>query len=230
MTTEPDLVAVRREARARRRARARVRTVVGVVAGAAGLLCLWVAYGASASFDGVGAGEIPAETRAPETAKSPLAPAPTRTLPAGRAALPVSVSVPELGVDAPVAPMSAVDGVLTPPPDASTVGWWDAGARPGAAKGTVVVAGHTVHTGGGAFDDLGTLDEGARVAVRTRRGVVRYEVRRVETYDRAALAAKSARLFRRTGTPRLLLITCEDWDGEGYRSNTVVVAAPVPAP
>ncbi|MBW9208013.1 hypothetical protein KV097_18900, partial [Mumia sp. zg.B17] len=55
----------------------------------------------------------------------------------------------------------------------------------------------------GAFDDLGQLEAGT------------------ETYDKATLAEKSARLFRQKGRPRLLLITCEDWDGTGYRSNTV---------
>lgn len=140
----------------------------------------------------------------------------------------MSVTVPALGVTAPALSMSAVDGVLTPPPDASTVGWWDAGARPGADQGTVVVAGHTVHTGGGAFHDLSTLESGERVVVDTRRGRIDYTIRRVVTYDRATLAAKSARLFRSDGRPRLLLITCEDWDGNAYRSNTVVYATPVP--
>jgi LPXTG-site transpeptidase (sortase) family protein len=138
----------------------------------------------------------------------------------------VSVTVPALDVDAPVFPMSAVDGVLTPPPDASTVGWWDDGAKPGAQDGTVVVAGHSVHTGGGAFHDLVTLNRGDAVAVRTRRGIVRYAVRRVETYDRATLAAKSSSLFRHDGRARLLLITCEDWDGRAYLSNVVVTARP----
>lgn len=230
MTTEPDLVTVRREARARRRARARVRMAVAVVAGAAGLLCTWVAFGASASFndeDGSGTPTAAAPV-ASESAEAILAETPARKLPAGRAAKPVLVRVPALEVVAPVAPMSAVDGVLTPPADASMVGWWDDGARPGASKGTVVVAGHTVHTGGGAFDDLGQLEPGTKVAVRTKRGVVRYVVRRVETYDKATLAEKSARLFRQKGRPRLLLITCEDWDGTGYRSNTVVFATPAP--
>jgi hypothetical protein len=34
-------------------------------------------------------------------------------------------------------------------------------------------------------------------------------------------------VFGRTGPPRLVLITCEDWDGTEYRSNVVVTAEPV---
>ncbi|MGH1561952.1 class F sortase [Mumia sp. DW29H23] len=195
--------------------------------GVAGALCVaWAASGLGQPAP-TGADEPQATASASSAAASPLPTTTKRSLPTGRAARPVSVRVPELGVDAPVASMSAVKGVLTPPSDASSVGWWDDGARPGATRGTVVVAGHTVHTGGGAFDHLGTLEPGARVVVRTRKGVVRYEVRRVETYDKATLAEKSSRLFRTTGRPRLLLITCDDWDGTGYLSNTVVFAAPV---
>jgi hypothetical protein len=48
----------------------------------------------------------------------------------------------------------------------------------------------------------------------------------VEVLSREELARRSASLFARTGPGRLVLITCEDWDGTAYRSNVVVTARP----
>lgn len=137
------------------------------------------------------------------------------------------VTVPSLGVQAPVTPIRTVDGVLTPPSDPQQVGWWSGGARPGAAQGAAVVTGHTVHTGGGAFDDLETLSPGDRVVVRSADAELAYRVSTVDVLSRDELARRNADVFGRTGTARLVLITCEDWDGTAYRSNVVVTAHPV---
>jgi LPXTG-site transpeptidase (sortase) family protein len=135
--------------------------------------------------------------------------------------------VPALGVQAPVVPISTEDGALTPPSDPQQVGWWSGGARPGASQGAAVVTGHTVHTGGGAFDDLETLAPGDRVLVRAEGADLAYRVRSVEVLSRDELARRSADVFGRTGAPRLVLVTCEDWDGTAYRSNVVLTAQPV---
>jgi LPXTG-site transpeptidase (sortase) family protein len=135
--------------------------------------------------------------------------------------------VPALGVQATVTPIRTEDGALTPPSDPQQVGWWSGGARPGAAAGAAVVTGHTVHTGGGAFDDLETLVPGDRVLVRSGSDDLAYRVASAEVLSRDELARRSADLFGRTGPPRLVLITCEDWDGTAYRSNVVVTAEPV---
>jgi LPXTG-site transpeptidase (sortase) family protein len=135
--------------------------------------------------------------------------------------------VPALGVQAPVTPIRTEDGALTPPSDPKQVGWWSGGAGPGAAEGAAVVTGHTVHTGGGAFDDLDTLAPGDRVLVRSASDDLAYRIASVEVLSRDELARRSADVFGRTGPPRLVLITCEDWDGTEYRSNVVVTAEPV---
>ena len=140
---------------------------------------------------------------------------------------PEAIVVPAIGVQAPVTPIRAEDGALTPPSDPQQVGWWSDGARPGAAEGAAVVTGHTVHTGGGAFDDLDTLAPGDRVLVRSPSDDLAYRVASVEVLSRDELARRSADVFGRTGPPRLVLITCEDWDGTEYRSNVVVTAEPV---
>lgn len=160
---------------------------------------------------------------APES--GPSAPAPTPAATPG--VRPEVVVVPALGVEAPVTPIRTVDGVLTPPSDPQEVGWWSGGARPGASEGAAVVTGHTVHTGGGAFDDLETLSPGDRVVVRSGAEVLAYRIGTVAVLSRDELARRSGEIFGPTGAPRLVLITCEDWDGTGYRSNVVVTASPV---
>lgn len=140
---------------------------------------------------------------------------------------PQVVVVPALGVRAAVLPVATVDGALTPPDDPQQLGWWSGGARPGADAGAAVVTGHTVHTGGGALDDLEELDRGDRVVVESGRAQVAYEVDTVQVLGRDDLARRSAEIFGRSGPGRLVLITCEDWDGTAYRSNVVVTALPV---
>jgi len=147
--------------------------------------------------------------------------------PSRNAGPPRRLVVPRLGLDAPVIRISAPAGVLVPPSDPQTLGWWRDGAVPGAAKGAALVTGHTVHTGGGAFDDLDTLRRGDRVVVRTRKGRIEYAVSAVTVYRKASLARDAKRVFRQTGPGRLVLVTCEDWNGSAYLSNAVVLADPV---
>ena len=136
------------------------------------------------------------------------------------------VELPSLGVRARVSPIHVHGGALTPPPDPREVGWWSGGSRPGASEGAAVITGHTVHTGGGSFDDLETLSRGDRVVVGSADDEVAYRVASVEVMGKAELARRSASLFSRSGPGRLVLVTCEDWDGTGYRSNVVVTARP----
>lgn len=147
-----------------------------------------------------------------------------RPLPAhGR---PQRVAVPALGVDVPVLPVTMQGTALDPPPDPQVLGWWAAGAAPGAARGSALLVGHTVHTGGGAMDDLEQVRPGAVVRVWTSRGTIAYVVRSVRVLGKAALARRAQRLFSQRSAGRLVLVTCEDWDGSGYRSNVVVTARP----
>jgi len=48
----------------------------------------------------------------------------------------------------------------------------------------------------------------------------------VTTYRKKALAKQAAQLFNQSVPGRLVLVTCEDWDGTAYLSNAVVVAVP----
>ncbi|MDO3396237.1 class F sortase [Nocardioides sp. SOB44] len=142
---------------------------------------------------------------------------------------PDRLRIPALGVDAPVLAVEAPGRVLVPPRDPQRLGWWSQGARPGAATGSALVVGHTVHSGGGALDDLETLAAGDRMTVRAAGGDLAYEVRSVRVYDKGRIARDAGRIFSQEVDGRLVVLTCEDWDGQGYRSNVVVVAEPVGA-
>jgi LPXTG-site transpeptidase (sortase) family protein len=141
--------------------------------------------------------------------------------------VPQRIVVPELRIDHPVVGIDAPGGVLRPPDDPQVLGWWRPGARPGERRGSALVTGHTVSSGGGAFDDLETLQPGDRVVIRTTRGRIDYRVTGVTVYGKAGLARHAARVFSQTVPGRLVLITCEDWNGTEYLSNAVVTAAPV---
>lgn len=139
---------------------------------------------------------------------------------------PRRVVIPALDVDAPVIPVRAPDRTLVPPTDPNRLGWWADGARPGDARGSALVTGHTVHDGGGALDHLETLRRGDTVVVATRTERFRYAVRSTHVYSKGRVADDATRLFSQEVPGRLVLVTCEDWDGERYLSNVVVVATP----
>lgn len=139
---------------------------------------------------------------------------------------PRRIAVPALSVDAEVDPIRAVDQTLVPPSDPQRIGWWADGARPGDRSGTALLTGHTVHTGGGALDDLEDLEAGDLVEVATTRGTAVYTVDSVQTLSREEVATRHRELFDQGGDARLVLVTCEDWDGNAYQSSVVVTAAP----
>lgn len=167
----------------------------------------------------------PAPTSPGRTTRATTPRAPT---PLARPGKPLRVTIPRLRVSAAVLAISTEDGALTPPSNPRTVGWWSGGALPGARLGSAVVTGHTVHAGGGAFDDLEHLRPGDAVGVTTVRGKLDYRVTTVTTYRKQALAKNAARIFDQSVPGRLVLITCEDWNGKVYLSNAVVVAQRLP--
>lgn len=139
---------------------------------------------------------------------------------------PRRVVIPSLGVAAPVLPIKAPGGTLVPPSDPQQLGWWAGGARPGDARGSALITGHSVQAGDGALDDLETMQRGDAVTVRTDRGWIRYAVRKVAVYSKGTVAEDAERLFSQEVPGRLVLVTCEDWDGTRYLSNVVVIATP----
>lgn len=135
-----------------------------------------------------------------------------------------------IDLDAPLIDIAlSPDRVLTPPDDVDMVGWWDASALPGAVSGQTIITGHTVHTGGGVLNRLADLSSGDGVSVTRHGRETDYVVTGSEKVSVAELADRSEELFGQdvAAPARLVLITCSDWDGTDYQSNTLVYAEPV---
>ncbi len=144
------------------------------------------------------------------------------------AGAPMEISMPTLKITAPVVPIAMIDKALDPPRDYLEVGWWNASAKPGATQGQTVITGHTLHTGGASMNNLGKLKAGDPVDVVTKRGTMRYRVTVRKVYTKSQLSKRSEALFSQArGDGRLVLITCSDWNGSYYKTNTVVFGAPI---
>jgi hypothetical protein len=143
------------------------------------------------------------------------------------------VRVAALGVDAPVV-RESVDGAgaLTLPQDPRTIGWWGAGAAPGAPLGTIVLAGHvdSAQQGAGALFPLARTPVGARVVLSGPGGEATYAVQGRRRFAKDDLPRRE--LFRQDVETRLLLVTCGggfDRATRRYTDNVVVYAVPVSA-
>jgi LPXTG-site transpeptidase (sortase) family protein len=142
---------------------------------------------------------------------------------------PQRLSVPSIGLRAPVTPIEVdTAGVLDPPAAVDTVGWWQRSAEPGSHRGQTLVTGHTVHDGDGAMDRLGEVEPGDTVRLRAGDQMAQYRATRVVVYSRTELADNAHQLFGQdNGSGRLVLVTCTDWNGASYDKNVVVFAQPV---
>jgi LPXTG-site transpeptidase (sortase) family protein len=139
------------------------------------------------------------------------------------------VRIPRIGVDAPVVAIQANENrVLDPPRDPSVVGWWSDGAAPGETRGSAVMVGHTVRNqGGGVFDDMGDLSRGDAIEVDESDSTLSYRVKSINVLSKEEVARDAEEIFAQSGAARLVIITCDDWDGSAWRSNIVTVATPV---
>ena len=118
--------------------------------------------------------------------------------------VPTRVVVQRLAIDVPVLPIAPEGGVLFPPDNPRELGWYKYGARPGSVQGSAVITGHTVHTGGGALDELDDLRAGDTVRVSTTNGTIGYRVSEVSILSKTQFAAG----HRRSSAPRSLAGSC----------------------
>lgn len=119
------------------------------------------------------------------------------------------LSVPRIGIDAPVAVMGVTaDGIMQDPPGPTVVAWYDFSARPGAV-GNVVMSGHVDYAnyGPAVFYRLRDLRAGDEIRVTLADGsVFSYHVQSVTTYD--ADTAPVSEIVGRTPNESITLITC----------------------
>ena len=143
--------------------------------------------------------------------------------------VPTGISIPTLGVRAPVVSVStADDGSIAAPaldkPDEA--GWYRLGATPG-ERGTAVIVGHVDSADRPAvFAKLGTLGRGKTIDVnREDRRTATFRVDAVQRAPKSAFPAD--KVFASCDQARLVLITCGGaWVGGnvGYADNVIVYA------
>ncbi|WP_414721344.1 class F sortase [Streptomyces ossamyceticus] len=184
--------------------------------------------GPGASSGGPGVPGSPSRAAARPTADQPAkprGPVAPRALPPSPAR---TVSIPYLGIKAPVMELRLDrEGRLPAPPDdrPKLVGWYAAGPAPG-GPGTAVVVGHRdTRTGPAVFAALDMVKRGRVVEVRRADGrTAVYTVDAVRTYEKAHFPNELVYGTRKR--PELRLITCGGvYDRrKGYASNVVVFA------
>lgn len=122
---------------------------------------------------------------------------------------PGQLTIPAIGVNAPVEEVGLeASGEMGAPHNATSVGWFNLGSRPG-EPGNAVLAGHVDFRGVGpaVFWSLRSLTPGAEIWVRDATGRERrFVVEEVATYR--TNDAPLNRIFGPTGDVRLNLITC----------------------
>jgi hypothetical protein len=190
--------------------------------------------GACASPDPEPAASAP-PTPAPTVAATPrvaVPVAPATPAPARHAVAPITVSVAAVDVEVPVVEVG-VDGddFMELPVDPAVAGWYRFGSDPTSAEGNTVISAHVDAPDYpiGPFSRLRDLSPGAEVAVQDAAGAIhRYAVQSVEYHRKAELPV--GEIFRRSGTPSLVLITCGgpfDPAVGRYEDNVVVIASPM---
>ncbi|WP_328657574.1 class F sortase [Streptomyces sp. NBC_00334] len=146
-------------------------------------------------------------------------------------ARPQRLEIPGLDIDASVVARGLdAKGAIEPPPfdRPGTVGWYAAGAAPGAA-GTALMVGHVdTETQPAVFYQLSTLEPGQTIRVaRDDAEVAEFTVDDVQVLARDGFDAQQAYGPRDTGRSELRLITCGgtfDRTTGGYTANVVVSA------
>lgn len=141
---------------------------------------------------------------------------------------PTRISIPAIGVDAPVTGLGLDGGghLDTPPDtDRNLAGWYRGSVTPG-QSGTALMAGHVDTASGPAvFYGLGALHRGDRIDVSRQDGSTAWFVTdAVEVYPKSAFPDRQ--VYGRAADPQLRLITCGGpyTKGAGYQGNLVVYA------
>jgi len=205
-----------------------------VLAGAGALFAL--AHGALAPEPtepaaAVGGPRVPVPS-SPSTAASPDPTAAEARAILAPAAPPVRLTIPAIGVDAPVEQVGMdSQGRMAVPSQPDHVAWYSPGVVPGDV-GDAVIDGHLDWTSGPAvFVRLGQLRSGDRIVVtRADQSQATFVVDSTATY---AFDARVQDLFTRTGVPSLSLLTCSgSWDRQRatYLTRLAVHATLLPGP
>ncbi|HEV2782355.1 MAG TPA: sortase [Actinophytocola sp.] len=153
-------------------------------------------------------------------------PDPTGTAPAAELGAPLRITIPAIGVDAPLVAVGLRPDGAMQTPEFGHAGWYDLGPKPGQPGPAVVVA-HVDSDAEGpdVFHRLRELHAGDRVTVHYPEGARTFAVTGKEQAAKTELPA--ARIWNGTTMPVLRLITCGgpfDRKASSYLDNVIVYA------
>lgn len=202
--------------------------VLGVVSAA--LIGLGVA-GMTGALHSSQAAAYPLPADLPKGKTSRPTPSVTKTYkqtePAQAASVPVSLSIPAIGVNTSLQELGlSASGALNPPTDTTQAGWYTGSAVPG-QPGPAVLAGHVdSYQGPAVFFYLHDLAPGDPVTVTLSNGSsVAFTVSEVDTYPKDQFPTTA--VYGARPDPELRLITCGgpfDSSAGSYVDNVVVFA------
>ena len=191
---------------------------VGLLAVGAGAAGLTISSHAHAAPSAARLSAKPSKVAAPT-----FSPVPGQT----QVALPVSLTIPAIGVKTSITHLGLEkNGSLQVPSTTTVVGWYTESPRPGAV-GSAVIAGHVdSYTGPGVFYFLHDLKAGEKVYVtRADKSVAEFSVTSVQSYPKAAFPTSI--VYGPAPDAELRLITCGgDFDRSTghYLSNLIAYA------
>lgn len=149
----------------------------------------------------------------PSTAPTPppaATPSPTATpAPAAAATPPVRIEIPSIDIDESLIDLGiAANGELETPEDASRVGWYAGGGKPGELYPTVIAGHKDSREGPAIFANLRSVKVGETITVESADGrtfsYLVYEVRDVPQDDRFP----TQQVYGPTLAPEIRVITC----------------------
>jgi len=142
--------------------------------------------------------------------------------------IPVRISIPAIGVDAPIVRLGLnPDRTIQVPKNFAEAGWFEPGPEPG-ERGAAVIVGHLDSPlGPGVFYRLHELHVGAVIKIKVRDGrTVRFIARSMIRVPKSRFP--TVRVYVHTGPPALRLVTCAgelNWATGHHRDNYIVFAA-----
>jgi sortase (surface protein transpeptidase) len=141
---------------------------------------------------------------------------------------PSTLSIPSIGVRAPIVRVGRKANGAMQTPDPGQVGWYRHGPRPGDPGPAVLVGHFDTRTAPDVFYRLRELRPGAEILVGRPDGTTsRFLVGRLEQHPKNALPTN--RIWTKANRPLLRLITCAgsfDNATRHYRDNLIVYASP----
>jgi len=165
--------------------------------------------------------------RIPPIPGGPTGPAHADPKPAKGTSPPTRVTIPSIGVDSTLQPLSLqADNTLQTPTEWGQAGWYAGGVRPG-DPGPAVIAGHVDSRSGPAvFFRLRELNAGADVYITTQSGkTLHFVVDTSQRFPKDRFPTEA--VYGPTPLPVLRLITCTgafDAANHNYLDNLIVTA------